>query len=82
MYVFVRCRSDLSASAVLYAHDWYCRGLGRVLVLIVHASLPTIPHTPVVVTDGSNRGGIGAPISRAFAPLRTTRSVFTTLVLR
>ena len=28
--------SDLSASAVLYAHDRYCRGLGRVLVLILH----------------------------------------------
>ena len=34
--VLVRCRSDLSASAVLYAHDRYCRGLGRVLVLIIH----------------------------------------------
>ena len=35
--VLVRCGSDLSASAVLYAHDRYCRGLGRVLVLIIHA---------------------------------------------
>ena len=35
--ILVRCRSDLSASAVLYAHDRYCRGLGRVLVLIIHA---------------------------------------------
>ena len=34
--VFARCRSDLSALAVLYAHDRYCRGLGRVLVLIIH----------------------------------------------
>ena len=37
--VFVRYRSDLSASAVLYAHDRYCRGLGRVLVFIIHRPL-------------------------------------------
>ena len=34
---FVRFRSDPSASAVLYACDRYCGGLGRVLVLIIHA---------------------------------------------
>ena len=34
--VFARCWCDLSALAVLYAHDRYCRGLGRVLVLIIH----------------------------------------------
>ena len=36
--VFVRYRSDLSASAVWCAHDRYCRGLGRALVLILHGS--------------------------------------------
>ena len=36
-------RSDLSASAVLYAHDRYCRGLGRVLVLIIHSEVFDAP---------------------------------------
>ena len=41
--VFARCRSDLSASAVLHAHDRYCRGLGRVLVLIIHSEVFDAP---------------------------------------
>ena len=43
--VFVRCRSDLSASAVLYAHDRYCRGLGRGVV-VPKRHLPRARYTP------------------------------------
>ena len=43
VYVFVRCRSDLSALAVLYAHDRYCRGLGRKRAIRCDAQ-HRIPH--------------------------------------
>ena len=31
-------RAEWGCVAVLYAHDRYCRGLGRVLVLIIHSA--------------------------------------------
>ena len=53
-----RCRSDLSALAVLYAHDRYCRGLGRVLVLIIH-------RAPCVLFCREIRAARAAPPARA-----------------
>ena len=53
--VFARCRSDLSALAVLYAHDRYCRGLGRVLVLIIHSEIAVTTPACRNVTERGRR---------------------------
>ena len=61
--VFVRCRSDLSASAVLYAHDRYCRGLGRVLVLIIHGH-----HDTAVLWSLRGFAGVSSSLPPSHAP--------------